>query len=179
MVTRGSAAGTLVGVITGLLVAGALAGVFGLARARRGRESSERVGRKVRAPVAGPAASTDGPPSDAALDAAFDAVLAEHAHELRDLLETRLRGLVARRVPVRAVRRAPGSHTARICFADGTVVLARSAGTRDLVALVVGMQRGSVVLSGFAREGAGTRLDLSTQSGRPLALMALGLDQPD
>lgn len=171
--------------ITGLLVLGALAGVLGLARARRARPpSSVAPSTPGAAPAGEPSPPADRPddgglPGDAALDEAFDAVLAAHAHELGDLLETRLRGLVARRVPVRAVRRAPGTHTARVCFADGTVVLARSAGGRDLVALVMGMQRGSVLLAGFTREERGTRLDLRSRSGRPLALLALGLDQPD
>ncbi|MDQ2756082.1 MAG: hypothetical protein M3Y71_05895 [Actinomycetota bacterium] len=166
--------------VIGLLVAGALAGALALVHGV--------VVRRRQAPLgADPAHTPDGPqgpghlafPADDELDRAFDAVLAAHAHELGDLLETRLHGLIARRVPVRAVRPAPGTHTARLCFADGTVVLARSMGNRELAAVVVGMQSGSVLLSGFTRQGRETRLDLRVRSGRPLVLLAIGLDQPD
>ncbi|MEO3938440.1 hypothetical protein V3N99_17025 [Dermatophilaceae bacterium Soc4.6] len=173
--------------IIGLLVAAALLGVLGLVRAvvvrRRataaGQPTTSGWGAAAGAAGADPAAASDGFPVDDELNATFDAVLAAHAHELGDLLETRLHGLIARQVPVRAIRAAPGTRTARVCFADGTVVLARSGGGRDLAAVVVGMQSGAVVLSGFAREDSLTRLTLRSRSGRPLALLAIGLDQPD
>jgi len=166
--------------VIGLVVAAALVGALVIRRAvvrrRRRRAGGAEPGQTPgTAPL--PDASTF--PVDDELNAAFDAVLAAHAHELGDLLEMRLRGLIARQVPVRAIRPAPGTHTARICFADGTVVLARSGSGRELSAIVLGMQSGSVVVSGFTREDPLTRLDLRSRAGRPLALLAIGLDQPD
>ncbi len=166
--------------VIGLVVAAALVGALGLARAlvgwRRRRSAAGESGHPF-GTIPFPDAGTF--PVDDELDAAFDAVLAAHSHELGDLLEMRLRGLIARQVPVRAIRPAPGTHTARLCFADGTVVLARSGGGRELSAIVLGMQSGSVVVSGFTREDPLTRLDLRSRTGRPLAVLAIGLDQPD
>lgn len=173
------------GVGTALLVLALLAGGLGAVRLRRGAARPDTgtaaAASAVTAATPAPTPGRADPGADETidLDAAFDRVLADHAHELGELLQLRLRNLVDRQVPVRGIRPAPGSHTARVCFADGTVVLARSASHGDLVLLVRGMHLGSVRLAGFSREGQVTRLDLRWRTGQRVALLAVGLDQPD
>ena len=106
---------------------------------------------------------------DPGLDEALTAVLDAHGSLVGDLLEQRLRGLMARQVPVRAIRPAPGVRTGRVCFADGTVVLARSAQGKELAAVAMAMHRSSILLTGYARDGGVTRLDLRGRGGQPLA----------
>ncbi len=112
------------------------------------------------------------------LDAVFDRVLESHSRELGILLASRLQRLVDRRVPVRAIREAPGTSAARVCFADGTIVLARGVVPGDFVRIAWGIHASSVWLEGFSRVDATTRLDLRWHEGR-VAVVALGLDQPD
>lgn len=112
------------------------------------------------------------------LDAAFDRVLEAHSRELGILLGARLQRLVDRRVPVRAIRDAPGTPAARVCFADGTIVLARGVVPGDLVRVAWGIHASSVRLHAFSRADATTRLDLRWRDGA-VAMVALGLDQPD
>ena len=139
---------------------------------------ARRAGRKPDVPVPPPdellaaAAEVDD------LDAAFDRVLESHSRELGILLASRLQRLVDRRVPVRAIRDAPGTSAARVCFADGTIVLARGVVPGDFVRIAWGIHASSVWLQGFSRVDATTRLDLRWHEGR-VAVVALGLDQPD
>ncbi|GAA1903515.1 hypothetical protein [Lapillicoccus jejuensis] len=158
-----------------LLVVGLAVGVLGALGWRRRRDAGA-------APDPTPPAQGVRRPGvglDPGLDEALTAVLDAHGSLVGDLLEQRLRGLVARQVPVRAIRPAPGVRTGRVCFADGTVVLARSAQGGELAAIAMAMHRSSILLTGYARDGGVTRLDLRGRTGQPMALLAVGLDQPD
>lgn len=164
-----------------LLVVGLVVGVLGALRWRLGRRATRDVplGPRASPPPPGQAPARPAVGLDPGLDEALSAVLDAHGSLVGDLLEQRLRGLVARQVPVRAIRPAPGVRTGRVCFADGTVVLARSAQGSELAAVAMAMHRSSILLTGYARDGGVTRLDLRGRGGQPMALLALGLDQPD
>lgn len=113
------------------------------------------------------------------LDATFDALSAAHAHQRDVLLGARLSQLVQRRVPVRAIRRAPGVPAVRVCFADGTVVLCRGTGNGDFARLVLALPTQSVRLADYALDERGMRLEFRWRPDHRLAAVAVGLDQPD
>jgi len=150
------------------------------AGAETGRRSAKakRPGKKPAAPVISADQLLAGSADVDDLDAVFDRVLESHSRELGILLGSRLQRLVDRRVPVRAIREAPGTSAARVCFADGTIVLARGVEPGDFVRIAWGIHASSVWLQGFSRVDATTRLDLRWHEGR-VAVVALGLDQPD
>ena len=144
-------------------------GGLGAIRLRRGRSSSPP-------PPAGRAAEVNDLTD---LDAAFDRVCAAHSHELGILLCARLTQLVHRRVPVRAIRQAPGDRSVRVCFADGTVVLARGHSPGDFARIAWAMHGQSVRLAAFATDEDGTHLDFRWRPDHRMAAVAVGLDQPD
>jgi len=121
----------------------------------------------------------DLPPDLADLDAAFDRLCAAHSHELGILLGARLSQLVRRRVPVRAIRQAPGERAVRVCFADGTVVLARGHAPGDFARVAWALQGRPVRLAGFSSDESGTHLDFRWSPDQRMAAVAVGLDQPD
>lgn len=116
---------------------------------------------------------------DGELDAALDRVWAEHAGGAGTLLEARLRQLVDRGVPARAIRRAPGGRAVRVAFADGTVLLCRGTGHGDFGRLGLALLHHSVRLGGYAHDVNGTRLEFRWSPDQRLAAVAVGLDQPD
>lgn len=123
-------------------------------------------------------------PDEAAFDvesvgAALERVWAEHAHDADTILDARLRQLVARKVPVRAIRRAPGDRAVRVAFADGTVLLCRGSGQGDFGRLGLALHRHSVRLATFAHVEDVTRLEFAWNPDHRLAAVAVGLDQPD
>jgi hypothetical protein len=138
-----------------------------------------RLRRLAAAPAAGAAAAQEVPSDLADLDEAFDRLLADHSHELGVLLSSRLRQLVHRRVPVRAIRQAPGERTVRVCFADGTVVLARGHAPGDFAKVAWALHARPVRLVGFSSDEAGTHLDFRWSPDQRIAAFAVGLDQPD
>jgi hypothetical protein len=114
-----------------------------------------------------------------ALDAALERVWAEHVGDADTLLAARLRLLVHRGVPARALRPAPGARTVRVVFADGTVVLCRGTGQGDFGRLGLAMLHHSVRLGSFRSANDGTRLEFRWHPDHRLAAVAVGLDQPD
>lgn len=116
---------------------------------------------------------------DPELGAALDRVWAEHADDAGTLLDARLRQLVRRGVPARAIRRAPGGRAVRVVFADGTVVLCRGTGRGDFGRLGMALLHHSVRLGGYAHHVDGTRLEFRWNPDQRLAAVAVGLDQPD
>lgn len=114
-----------------------------------------------------------------ALAAALERVWAEHAGDADTLLAARLRLLVHRGVPARALRPAPGARTVRVVFADGTVVLCRGTGQGDFGRLGLAMLHHSVRLGSFGSASDGTRLEFRWHPDQRLAAVAVGLDQPD
>ncbi len=111
------------------------------------------------------------------LDELFARAHAEHSHEVDVLLAARLQPLVRRSVPVRAIRPAPGPHAVRICFADGTVVLARGHTPGDLGMLAFVLRSHAVRLESCQRDETGTQLVFRWTRDRSLGAVAVGLDQ--
>ena len=116
---------------------------------------------------------------DVELQAALDRVWNEHAHDADTMLDARLRQLIDRGVPIRALRPAPGGRAIRVVFADGTVLLCRGTGQGDFGRLGLALTTTSVRLGGFARTDSGTRLEFRWHPDHRLAAVAVGLDQPD
>lgn len=112
------------------------------------------------------------------LDAALAAIEQEEVPRRRMLLDSRLELLRERRVPVRAIRRAPGSGTARLGFADGTVLLV-DAEPGVLISVAVAMTRHPVCLGSWHWTGRRHDLTLSWQPDGRVHVRAVGLDQPD
>jgi hypothetical protein len=96
-------------------------------------------------------------------------------------LSWRLRPLVQRSVPPRAIEAAPAPRAARLRFADGTTVVVKSAVRGDLAILAVAMRHGSVNTAACATGSDGSTHLLFTWPGgrRELSLRVVGLDQPD
>ena len=118
-------------------------------------------------------------PSGDGIGAALDRVWAEHAGEAGTLLDARLRLIVHRGIPARAIRPAPGTRAVRVVFADGTVLLCRGTGQGDFARLGLALLHHSVRLGSFHREASGTRLEFRWHPDQRLAAVAVGLDQPD
>ena len=153
--------------------------VVGLAAAAAGALRRDRVP----AAPAGPAES--GSVAGAVVDEAdLEAIFAQATRDfdgaMLALLTARLRPVVLRRVPVMAVRPAPAPSTARVLFADGTVVIARGYRPGDLGQLSVGvLTQPSVCLVSYSREDHVTRLEFGLSQDRRLCAVAVGLDQAD
>ena len=116
---------------------------------------------------------------DPELSMLLESITEQSSWSTEQLILSRLRPLVRRRVPVRSVVAAPSLGAVRIRFADGTTVLCRGDRPGDAAVLGAAVMRGSVTVR-FAVDGAGTRLDFAWEgSRRPLSVHVAGLDQPD
>ncbi|HEX2705415.1 MAG TPA: hypothetical protein VHM65_06625 [Candidatus Lustribacter sp.] len=120
-------------------------------------------------------------PDDLAeLDAAFAEISAESGVSVSVLLAARLQPLIARKVPIRAIRAASGPRSVRVQFADGTVVRARGTRAGDMGVLAQEVLQHSVRLTALSHETGQTHLVFSgPQTRRPIGAIALGLDQPE
>jgi hypothetical protein len=118
------------------------------------------------------------PDDEAELAREFAAVEHEHAHVLDALLNLRLRTVHSRRVPLRAIRAAPGPHTGRLVFANGTVLLARARRPGELYTVALNLRNHAVCLDSWTREADGTVLHLRW-ADESAELLVLGLDQAD
>lgn len=130
------------------------------------------------APPAGPPAE-DADHVDVELQEALDRVWNEHAHDADTMLDARLRQLIDRGVPIRALRPAPGGRAIRVVFADGTILLCRGTGQGDFGRLGLALTTTSVRLGGFAHSDSTCRLEFRWHPDHRLAAVAVGLDQPD
>ena len=175
---------------TGWLLVGLALGVLSVEVARRraaGRGDSShrrRSGKGRRGGASGRAAyDVHGEdlfgPDDEELRARLAAVAAEGDGARAGLLLTRLTHLRAHRVPVRTIRRSPGRGVARLGFADGTVILARSAVRGALPHVAVLAEKGGVVISEVSPHPEGFEITLAGLHGQSTRLVALGLDQGD
>lgn len=119
--------------------------------------------------------------ADAAeLEAAFLAIEAEIDEDRLWLVRTRLERLRTNQVPLRTIRASPGPAVARLGFADGTVILARSASPGDLSTVVRLHQRGGLVVVDVDELSDGVVVRLAASIGRGRCTMiAVGLDQSD
>lgn len=110
---------------------------------------------------------------------------------IEDLLARTLSPLVARKVPVRSVTRGPLDGVARVRWADGTVLLARSSTPGALTRVSRALASGAHVVATEVRHAEGDphtppadvgvilSLERRGRHAPPLALLVLGLDQPD
>ncbi|NLG23286.1 MAG: hypothetical protein GX555_17845 [Actinomycetales bacterium] len=118
------------------------------------------------------------PEDEAELAREFAAVEAEGAHALESLLDLRLRVLSSRRVPLRAIRAAPGPHTGRLAFADSTVLLARARRPGELYRLALAIPDNAVTIDTWSHEQDGTVLTF-TWPQESAEIVVIGLDQQD
>lgn len=112
------------------------------------------------------------------LEATFNEVAAEGAQAQRRLIALHLDLLRSHRVPLRRVYASPDRAVARLGFADGTVLLARSRSPGDLPTVVRLQQRGGMVVSEYAEHPDGLVVQLTSTRGG-CTLIAVGLDQAD
>lgn len=161
------------------LLSAALVLVTGLGLARARRERPRDGGRRARegpSPADTPALTLE----DASdLDARFAAVFDEASRTVEVLVEARLDVLRHRRVPLRAVRPSPGPHAARLCFANGTVVLAQASRPGELFNLAIGLQHHTICLESWSRVPEGLTLHFAWRPQGSAKLVAVGLDQAD
>lgn len=114
------------------------------------------------------------------IDAIFANTVLDFDGARAALISARLRQVMLRRVPVKSVRPAPTPRTARVIFADGTVVIARGYRVGDLGMLSVSVLTDSpVVLRSYHQENDFTRLEFVVHDDRRFAAQAVGLDQSD
>lgn len=119
-------------------------------------------------------------PADLAdIEARLEAIARQERNAAAALVTSRLEVARRRRVPVRAVRPAPAPHTVRICFADGTVVLAHGLHPGSLTGLAVLVRQHSVCLEQWHAEAGGFRLVFTWAPNGRAEAIALGLDQAD
>ena len=119
-----------------------------------------------------------------AADAAEIELLLETAREGSDLparLYRRLQLLVERRVPARGIEAAPVPRAARVRFADGTTVVAKTTVPGELGLLALAIRRASVTPRGcYVGADGEVRIVLAgPPNGRRVSLRVVGFDQPD
>lgn len=112
------------------------------------------------------------------LEAAFNHVDAAGVEARRRLIAVHLDLLRSHQVPLRRIYASPGRAVARLGFADGTVLLARSSTRGDLPTVVRLQHRGGLVVSDYAEHPDGMSVQLTSSSGA-CTLIAVGLDQAD
>lgn len=138
--------------------------------------------RAVRSRRAGTASAEATPaltPDDRAeLERGFARIEQEVAGTLETLLAARLQVLVSRGVPLRAMRSAPGEHTARLLFANGTVLIGRAERPGELYALAIQVHREGVAVESWHADPAGTVVRFRWPAGSA-DLVVMGLDQAD
>lgn len=120
-------------------------------------------------------------PADVAdLAARFDGIAAEHVGRQGTILESRLRPLVERRVPVRAMVCLPELHINRVRFADGTAVDVRGETPGDAGVLASVVLRHAVLPRTCCTDARGTHLVFDWSGGRRrLSMLVTAVDHPD
>jgi len=132
----------------------------------------------------------DGPVAgEAALDVVdlreIEDTFAQIEHDLHrsllQLVHARLELVMARRAPVAALRESPADHTARVCFADGTTVIAESRppGRLGHLAVEVLRARHRTLLEEVRLAPTGVEMRFALSGGRRFTAWAVGLDQGD
>ena len=106
---------------------------------------------------------------------------ADDGFEMAARLSWRLRLLVQRSIPPRAIEAAPVPRAARLRFADGTTVVVHGTMPGDLGILAIAMKYGSVKPTACSLSPEGNaRLSLAWPgANHRLSLDVVGLDQPD
>lgn len=133
-----------------------------------------RLAGRLRAPQRVPVSPSD----EAELDAIFAAVSAEETPRTMAVLAQTLQGLVARRVPLRYVRHSAQAGLARLGFADGTVVVARTEYPGSIAKLFRATEAGGVHAERLRVHADHVELDLVWPTGQ-VPIRVLGRDQAD
>ena len=113
------------------------------------------------------------------LEASFAEVEADLRTDRDILVLERLLLVLRRRCPVASVRRSPAEGTGRVCFANGTTVLAATRPPGHLSELAVAVMRGRVLLESVRAVGDGVEMVFAAKGGGHLIAYAIGLDQED
>ena len=114
------------------------------------------------------------------IEARWEAFDADEHRRRDELLVSRLRPLVDRRVPVRVVEPVPGLQSVRIRFADGTAVMGRGDAAGDAGVLASLIRDQSVWPGSCSTDSTGTHLVFDWSGGRRhVSMLVTGLDQPD
>ena len=133
-----------------------------------------------RTPTARPAEPSLDPADLAELEGRWQLVDEDHHRRRAELLCSRLRPLVDRRVPVRVVEPIPALRVVRIRFADGTAVVGRGEVAGDAGVLAALVRTKSVWPGSFRTDADGTHLRFDWSGGRRhMSVLVTGLDQPD
>lgn len=160
---------------------------LGVSRNRRGNaDQPAPESKQAVKPAVKPTPAPEPDPSLAAtdqteIDLLFAAVDAEIADKLIELLEVRLRDVIRREVPVRAIRSSPAPSVARICFSNGVIVLAKTHAPGGLIPMAKAMMTSSVTLKRYDRsdEDRPPALHFVWRHGGHVEVTAVGLDQAD
>ncbi len=95
------------------------------------------------------------------------------------LVASRLRQLIDRKVPARAVEAVPGVHSARVRFADGTALLVRGEVPGGVAILASRISKGPVPVAA-SLQADGTHLAFQARAARSrVSVLVVGLDQQD
>lgn len=126
----------------------------------------------------GPPVALDSHPDLLAVQAELERIRAAEPGPTT-VLTHQLRVVQQRGVRIAALRPAPIEHTARLVFADWTVVVIRAEHPNDLPDLAVRLVRGERVhLTAVTPQPDAVRLELTT-ARRRVAVEATGFDQAD
>ena len=132
-----------------------------------------------RLPVPGLAQTLD-PLDLAEVASRLDAVESDVLRQRDELLASRLRPLVDKRVPVRLVEPVPQLGAVRIRFADGTAVMGHGDAAGDAGVLAKLIRERSVWPGACSTDERGTHLIFAWSGGRKhLSVLVSGLDQPE
>lgn len=118
------------------------------------------------------------PADQAELTAVFAQVAGEEAPRRLANLERVLRLLVIRQVPLRRIEPAATREVARLAFADGTVVLARSGTSGSIGSLARSCSQTTICPEGCVIANGHIRLELAWVTGR-VWVEVVGRDQID
>lgn len=116
----------------------------------------------------------------AALEEAFAAVEAEGVERRRHLVWARVEHLRSHEVPLRRITTAPTPEVARLGFADGTGLLAKSPVVGDVATLVRLHHLGGLVIDAYADHAEGLIVEFrSPRRSKRGTLIVVALDQAD
>ncbi len=97
----------------------------------------------------------------------------------RAIARNQLDAVLARHCPVRHVQASPIDEIGRLVFGDGTVLLARARRPGNLGRLAVSVYSHSISQEYVEPVEEGNDIVLSMPHGPRIALVVVGLDQPD
>lgn len=152
--------------MTGFIAFAVVIALAGVAwRWRLGRARSHPSAKPQTFQHTEPLAALIAPGDLAELQAIGNQVAAEYASTSPVVLHSRLRRLLTRRVPIRAITSGGTVGLARVSFADGHTLIVRGQRTGELARLAVGLAWSPVEFVGFHDEEPGIVVELRGRSG--------------